>query len=486
MAPIDIKITDKESAEEWIKSKLPLTGNRILEAVQDGRATVTESGNETLTTTITTHILTGTPQIDTVVSEHSWKKRAIDEVTYGFRRVWGSSGPVGAVPDSPAVPSRPSLHHPGSIQPRSFNGIIGEVSKFFIDHRSAGHKTTSDIVERTTDIVKPFLWFLLWILIICFTMVFLYVVYGVFRHLSRRMGEYLQNQRTNRTFRYEQLERLAHLEIVEPSTFSQCGNVSHSVPNCRDTQNFAKISSPDFLSITKITSFRDCCRGSRNSIAKTKKHLLPNKNRMAPLFAHFQSIPISLKHGLNDQLDKEGWLTSPINFTTSTKNITSTLSTTGCQSLAHLIARSGGNSDFAGYTPKQKASAENHDAPIAKWAGPMVIGIIAALVLIWCFVEWRHGFPKIQKQDKEEGEKNGTLLGAIEAKKENKEDGSPELNSSASNLRKEKTETSACRSGKPYLECDCMTSKLAEENAIEKFSWSHIKYVLTVDKYSTG
>ncbi|CZR64370.1 uncharacterized protein PAC_14268 [Phialocephala subalpina] len=198
---------------------------------------------------------------------------------------------------------------------------------------------------------------------------------------------------------------------------------------------------------------------------------------MAPLLAHFNSFASSDKNGLSSQIH-EGWLTSLSNLTTSIENITSTHSSTGRISVAHLIARSRGYSDFAGYTPEQKKLTEDHDAPITKLAGPMVVGIIVLLVLIWSFFEFKKGFPKILTQDEEEVNEEGTALHVVE---EQKKDGevSAEPSSASSSLKTAKTATSACRTGKTYLKCSCTTTPALKEDVMKKYPWAHIRYILT-------
>ncbi|CZR64369.1 uncharacterized protein PAC_14267 [Phialocephala subalpina] len=255
MAPIDLKITDKASAEEWIKSKLPLINNAIIEAVQDGRARVDISNNEQNITTVTTHTFINAMPIDvtaTVLSKHRWKRRALDGAIDGFRRVWGESGPEGAFPDAPAVPSRPSLHHSAtihprllpfdwigkgvdktfnfagdvvkcftetggivdgnsckravaphpslhhsrSIQPRMLKGVVGNVSKFFNSPEPSSHETTTDLDAKKLDMARP----LLFIVLVVFGILLSLMLICLLERLYVSLRKYWQDRKTDRTF----------------------------------------------------------------------------------------------------------------------------------------------------------------------------------------------------------------------------------------------------------------------------------------------
>lgn len=53
-------------------------------------------------------------------------------------------------------------------------------------------------------------------------------------------------------------------------------------------------------------------------------------------------------------------------------------------------------------TSAELAKVESNDTKTARWAGPMIIGIILFLVVFWMVKEWRKGFPVMPRD--EEGE----------------------------------------------------------------------------------
>ncbi len=175
---------------------MPVISDAIVDAIRNGAANITISGNERNTTTITTHTYTDSKHTETVVSEKSWK-RAAELVANGFRRIQGTFRPVDNVTDLPADSSQPFFHRWGNStkQPRSLNTIIENVSKLMPERKSlvVGGKVD---VEKTKARLAQFLVIVAFI----FWLVLLWFLYG-------KAQKFLQKRKRNRDVSLESQHR---------------------------------------------------------------------------------------------------------------------------------------------------------------------------------------------------------------------------------------------------------------------------------------